>query len=225
MINRLKNKILLLSFLVLIIIINLPYIYTFNNGFSNNSSDWSNYSSYISGLINPIISLIGIYLIFMEYTKSIKNRDEDKVLKRLEYVENDLTKVLQQNINYIAINDESTATLMQFLRYSKKQKFKSITILRGGMFVSTDLSFDIVKIFCYLNLLFIEINQLDASFQNYYELKYYDLLESLFSDLFYVENIRNKESISNNETYKTSATLLISKWEKIKKNYLTTAST
>jgi hypothetical protein len=130
-----KRNIVVISLVIVLILINLPYIMTFSHGFSDASSDWANYSTFISGLLNPIISLIGIYLIYKEYTKSSANRNEDKLLKRIEFVENDLAKILNRNVYYKVRSKEENTTLIQFLRFNKLQSFFSITVEREIVYI------------------------------------------------------------------------------------------
>lgn len=185
------TNILIYLFIALLIGINIPYVIAFSFNLSKNSNDWSNYSNYISGILNPIISLVGIFLIIKEYSKSILIRHEDNIMKVVEKLEYDMNKVFDYRIffHFVAGKSDEEIPFVRFLRFKSSIDFLSIKILRGDVKLETKLLFEIMQTILLLNIIFKNVNKLSEEYVEYYYSKYQYVLDYLFKEEYYAYKI------------------------------------
>ena len=211
----LKQNVIFIIFVLLLVGINFPYVLKFSFHLSNNSNDWANYSTYFSGLLNPLISLFGLYLIIREYGKSIKIRNEDNVINIIENIDEDLNIILNYEVFYHIIpnTENEKMTLIAFLRFSKKTEFLEIKIFRGGVDVKTKLTFEIVQIISALYLLYTNVSKLPDEYIEYYNNKYFYILNYLFYEEFYATSIINSDdAITQDENVQKALKYLNNIW-------------
>jgi hypothetical protein len=184
-----------ISFIVLLLLINIPYCIYFFGAFSQKSEDWSNYSSYFSGLLNPLVSFVGLYLLLKEYVKSIQIRSEDNVIKILDKIEQDLLQVFERDVFFHTMpgKENDRINLVYFLRFKSNVDFLEILVERGNTKFNSKLSFEIIQIINALYLLFINLKKLPVEYIEYYKNKYFYVLSYIFSEEYYAYQIINTE--------------------------------
>lgn len=110
---KLIRKITILT-ITLVSIVVITFIVNFqHHGISNNISDWGNFGSYISGIINPILSGLNIYIFFI-LTKTASEFGTQNVRKQLSFITcqeyqnkiNDLTFEFLANIETYKENQD-----------------------------------------------------------------------------------------------------------------------
>ena len=91
------SLLVILSFFVLI-----PYFVNFHGGLSENSQDWSNFGSYVGGLLGPVFSLFSIILVIISIQISLKSLKRNENQQKIERLYTLVFKVNEELDNYVA---------------------------------------------------------------------------------------------------------------------------
>lgn len=116
----------LLIFLSLFVLI--PYFMNFHGGFSENSQDWSDFGSYVGGLLGPVFSLFSIILVIISIQISLKSFQRNENQQKIERLYSLVFKVNEELDNYMA---NLPANIPQKGKPSKQMpsdKFKTLQV-------------------------------------------------------------------------------------------------
>lgn len=115
------------------------YLFHFHGGFSNQSTDWSNFGNYFNGLLSPLLAIVNI-IILIELTIAISNIDRNRTKAEIQS---------QTNLLLIQMRRQSIETFCQIMnnyfdnRYIKEDRGKSDSVVSDYLqrFIDIDLKY------------------------------------------------------------------------------------
>ena len=185
----------------------IVYRIQFNGSLSTLSSDWANFTTYLFGIITPLISLFGFYFIML----TLKNTDKHNLIihysNTLNQIDGQIDRILNKEI-YISFtgSNKITKTLRSALRYNKnvKEQISIISDSRGMNQINSQaielkkLRYFLIEMSKITNEI-LKIDRNNKMWTNIYRIKYQEVYNQLTNnDSFYfadkLHELDNKEN-------------------------------
>ena len=209
-----KKKYLLsiISIFLLIISAVLICIYraNFNGDFSNNSDDWSNFVTYFSGFLTPIISIIGFYLVIITIESSDKSNRTNNFVKSIDNLEIQISNILLKKV-YIQVNNSTAIqeNIQSSLMITKNSNLKiSDTIDMKHLNNQMQEIYNLRQLLIILSKLLNRIINIDNKNKEWiiiYKYKYSIICTYLLdSETFYLADLLKRLEEKNEKLFKLS---------------------
>ena len=201
-----KQYIKTCSVIVVIILFVLVVLYRINfpGWFSSNSDDWANFVTYVSGIISPIITVIGFVFVIITIKKNDISNEVNHYSRSIDNIEGKINQILDKPV-YIKYTNRGTVfpnTIRSSLSCNSKDS-EIITIsdsiemnqLNNQMMEIRSLRYLLIMLskLCYK---IIELDKANQEWINIYKIKYYEIVEYVFNDkaYYYAKLLTTKES-------------------------------
>jgi hypothetical protein len=186
------------------------YRINFNGYFSNNSDDWSNFVTYFTGFLTPIISIIGFYLVLITIESSDKSNRTNNFARSIDNIEIQISNILSKKV-YIQVNnsDAIQENIQSSLMITKNNNLKiSDTIDMKHLNNQMQEIYNLRQLLIILSKLLnrtINIDQKNKEWTIIYKYKYGSICSYILdSDTFYLANLLNRLEEKNEKAFKLS---------------------